>query len=141
MNGIHKIFKNSHLCLPAVCLPDVMTSKVQETFIGLWQPLEKNGVIPSPCGLASPLNPRTVMLIAQSPSASHQMASWAKLERFLTALLMNKLLTPASLQEQCIALLRHSWPQVKYRFSTFTVNCIFTWFVDTANWLEELVAH
>ncbi|XP_069994120.1 uncharacterized protein dlt [Penaeus vannamei] len=95
----------------AVCLPDMMTPKIQETFIELWQPLDKNGVIPSPCGLASPLNPRTVMLIAQSPSASHQRASWAKLENFLTALLINKLVTPASLQEQCIALLRHSWPQ------------------------------
>ncbi|XP_037795460.1 codanin-1-like [Penaeus monodon] len=95
----------------AICQPDVMTPKVQETFIALWQPLDKNGVIPSPCGLASPMNPRTVMLIAQSPSTSHQKASWSKLESFLTALLMNKLLTPTSLQEQCIALLRHSWPQ------------------------------
>ncbi|XP_068236414.1 codanin-1 isoform X2 [Palaemon carinicauda] len=95
----------------ACCLPVVMTKENQDAFISLWRPVEEDGLIPSPCGLSSLMCPRTVLLIAQNPASTHQAAAWNKMEEFISLLVSNNLITPVSLQEQCISLLRHSWPE------------------------------
>ncbi|XP_066940711.1 codanin-1 isoform X1 [Macrobrachium rosenbergii] len=95
----------------ACCLPFVMTSEIQKAFVSLWRPVEEDGLIPSPCGLSSLMCPRTVMLIAQNPSSKHQDAAWKKMEEFISLLVSSNLISPVSLQEQCVSLLRHSWPE------------------------------
>lgn len=102
--------------MAAVCVPTLMTTEIQEEFVALWLPVSLGGVLPTPSCLGSILCPRTVMLVAQNPDASHQRLSWKKIEELICLLLTAELLTPATLLDHSVALLRHSWPQVEYCF-------------------------
>nr|XP_045619038.1 codanin-1-like [Procambarus clarkii] len=95
----------------AACVPKLMKSEIQKMFVSLWRPLKEKGVIPKPGCLASVLCPRTVMLVAQNPRANHQKLAWGRMEEFISLLISSELLSPASVLDQCVALLRHSWPQ------------------------------
>ncbi|MPC13283.1 Codanin-1 [Portunus trituberculatus] len=94
-----------------VCVPPLITSEIQEEFVSLWRPVALGGVLPSPACLGSILCPRTVMLVAQNPNVTHQKLSWKKIEELICLLLTTELLTPATLLDHSVALLRHSWPQ------------------------------
>ncbi|KAK3867625.1 hypothetical protein Pcinc_026922 [Petrolisthes cinctipes] len=120
----------------AVCLPAFMTSELQEAFVCLWKSRndmgtegnismegaekceagssgasENSGILPAPSSLGSLLCPRTVMLVAQNPSQEHQREAWCRLEEVTSLLLARHLLTPATLLDHCVPLLRHTWPQ------------------------------
>lgn len=82
--------------------------------MALWRPVALGGVLPTPSCLGSILCPRTVMLVAQNPDPAHQRLSWKKIEELISLLLTADLLTPATLLDHSVALLRHSWPQVEY---------------------------
>ncbi|XP_063880733.1 codanin-1-like isoform X3 [Scylla paramamosain] len=99
------------LVVMAVCVPPLITSEIQEEFVSLWRPVALGGVLPSPACLGSILCPRTVMLVAQNPNVAHQKLSWKKIEELICLLLTTELLTPATLLDHSVALLRHSWPQ------------------------------
>ncbi|XP_071519956.1 codanin-1 [Panulirus ornatus] len=95
----------------AVCVPKLMTPEMQKMFVDLWKPVKDSGVLPKPGSLSSILCSRTVMLVAQNPMDSHQRLAWKKIEQLLSLLILAQLLTPAVLLDQCVALLRHTWPQ------------------------------
>ncbi|XP_042231000.1 uncharacterized protein LOC121872350, partial [Homarus americanus] len=95
----------------AVCVPKLMNSEMQKKFVSLWKPVKDGGVLPNPGSLNSILCSRTVMLVAQNPVVSCQTTAWQKIEELISLLISAELLTPASLLEQCVALLRHTWPQ------------------------------
>ncbi|XP_053653434.2 codanin-1 [Cherax quadricarinatus] len=95
----------------AACVPNLMNSDTQKIFVSLWKPRKDEGVIPMPGCLNSLLCPRTIMLVAQNPLASHQKLAWRRLGEFISLLISCELLTPASVLDQCVALLRHTWPQ------------------------------
>ncbi|KAG7176726.1 General transcription factor II-I repeat domain-containing protein 2-like 2, partial [Homarus americanus] len=88
-----------------------MNSEMQKKFVSLWKPVKDGGVLPNPGSLNSILCSRTVMLVAQNPVVSCQTTAWQKIEELISLLISAELLTPASLLEQCVALLRHTWPQ------------------------------
>ena len=61
--------------LSASCMPSIMMSETQQSFVSLRKPVEAVGLVPMPCGLSSLLSLQTVMLIARNPSSKHQEAS------------------------------------------------------------------
>ena len=89
--------------LSASCMPSVMMSETQQSFVSLRKPVEAGGLVPMPCGLSSLLSLQTVMLIARNPSSEHQEASRKKME-FISLLLTSWLLSPASLRERSVSL-------------------------------------
>lgn len=132
-----------------MCLPTLMTTELQEAFVCLWKSRndistegsssvegaekceasssssgasENSGILPAPSSLGSLLCPRTVMLVAQNPSQEHQREAWCRLEEVTSLLLARHLLTPATLLDHCVPLLRHTWPQVSPGFVFYFIE-------------------
>jgi len=82
----------------------MMTTGLMKHFVNVWHTCEEYSI------LAHFLCPRNVLLLSQSKHAADKV--WTCLAGFLVHLLSCDVLQPNSLEQQCVALLRSTWPQV-----------------------------
>ncbi|XP_049792944.1 codanin-1 [Schistocerca nitens] len=83
------------------------------------------------------LSPRNVAVMDQSRDPAR---SWDHLALLLNTLLREQLMTPEQLEDQCVALLRNSWPQVTLdRFSTCIKHVIETYRKENKDKYDEFV--
>lgn len=82
----------------------MMTMRLKEQFVSVWRICEDCDT------LAHLLCPRNVLLLSQSRHAAAKV--WMCLAGLVVHLLSCGVLQPDSLEQQCIALLQSTWPQV-----------------------------
>lgn len=91
-------------CFQVAHHPDMMTVRLKEQFVSVWRICEDCDT------LAHLLCPRNVLLLSQSRHAAAKV--WMCLAGLLVHLLSCGVLQPDSLEQQCMALLQSTWPQV-----------------------------
>ena len=93
--------------------PKCLSADVQDSIVfGLWRdtfPSKSSDVLSE--HLMTLLSPRNVEMLAAGSRSPRD--SWEKLEHLLNRLLKSGMLIPLALEDQCLELTRHEWPQVK----------------------------
>ena len=92
----------------SVAFPSTLTDEVISLFISFWKPSSGNCYFPKSIYLYRLFSSRTVKLICE---VRHQADAWDALTKLVTELLTPGLVSPASLQDQCISLLQEEWPE------------------------------